>query len=130
MNPALSPRKSLWKGKEKEEVPGEYTDLEPIITYRHLLSQNLGVRDPLRVVSLCDSDAFYAACEVQRLGLQGKPVVVLQWKSLIAVSYEARKYGIARMDTLESAKKKCPDLIPVHVATYKEGAFLYWNKPH
>ncbi|KAF4597468.1 DNA-directed DNA polymerase eta rad30 [Pleurotus pulmonarius] len=92
------------------------------ITYRHLLSQTLGSRDPLRVIALCDSDAFYAACEMVRLGTDPElPLVVQQWDSLIAVNYPARKFGISRMDKVVEAKKKCPELICVHVPTYKEG---------
>lgn len=121
--------KSPWKGKAKE-TNQDYEDLRPTITYRHILSNNLGVRDPLRVVALCDSDAFYAACERVRLGLDPSvPIVVQQWESLIAVGYSARKFGISRMDKAKDAKKKCPDLVAVHVATYKEGEKEpgYWD---
>ncbi|KAG1747143.1 uncharacterized protein EDB91DRAFT_1048614 [Suillus paluster] len=112
---------SPWKGKAKA-TNQDYDDLRPTITYRHILSNNLGVRDPLRVVALCDSDAFYAACERVRLGLDPSvPIVVQQWESLIAVSYPAREFGISRMDKIKDAKKKCPNLLAVHVATYKEG---------
>lgn len=126
-----SPSKAgtLWKGKGKGPAQ-DYDDLRPTITYRHLHSHNLGVRDPLRVVALCDSDAFYAACERVRLGLDPSvPLVVQQWESLIAVSYPARKFGISRMDKIKDAKKKCPNLVAVHVATYKEGAKEpgYWS---
>ncbi|KAJ7454776.1 hypothetical protein FB451DRAFT_1099682 [Mycena latifolia] len=117
--------KSLWKGKDKatEDSDPDFDDLNPTITYRHLFAHNLGVRDPLRVISLCDSDAFYAACEMVRLGiqLQDKPLVVLQWQLLIAVNYPARKFGITRMMDLQKAKELCPELIVVHVATYAEG---------
>ncbi|PBK75521.1 DNA/RNA polymerase [Armillaria solidipes] len=121
-----------WKGKEKAvdaPVDDDFSDLDPVITYRHLLSQNLGIRDPLRVIALCDSDAFYAACEMVRLGITDKPLVVLQWDSLIAVNYPARKFGISRMDKLKDAKQRCPDLVVVHVATYKEGEKEpgYWD---
>ena len=120
---------SPWKGKAKA-TNQDFEDLRPTITYRHVLSNNLGVRDPLRVVALCDSDAFYAACERVRLGLDPSvPIVVQQWESLIAVSYPARKFGISRMDKIKDAKKKCPDLLAVHVATYKEGEQEpgYWD---
>ncbi|KAG1866869.1 hypothetical protein F4604DRAFT_1777888 [Suillus subluteus] len=120
---------SPWKGKAKA-TNQDYDDLRPTITYRHLLSNNLGVRDPLRVVALCDSDAFYAACERARLELNPSvPIVVQQWESLIAVSYPAREFGISRMDKIKDAKKKCPNLIAVHVATYKEGEMEpgYWK---
>jgi DNA polymerase eta len=110
-----------WKGKEK--ATEDFEDLNPGITYRHLHSTSLGVRDPLRVIALCDSDAFYAACEMVRLGVTDKPLVVLQWESLIAVNYPARKFGISRMDKLKDAKARCPELMVVHVATYKEGMY-------
>ncbi|KAF8624512.1 hypothetical protein AX15_005827 [Amanita polypyramis BW_CC] len=121
---------SPWKGKAKL-VEQDFDELNPPITYRHILSQNLGVRDPLRVIALCDSDAFYAACEMVRLKTPpDTPLVVLQWDALIAVNYPARKYGISRMDKLKDAKKRCPHLVVVHVATYKEGEPepKYWDK--
>jgi DNA polymerase eta len=49
------------------------------------------------------------------------PVVCRQWNSLIAISYAARKFGISRLQTVDEAKKKCPDLIAPHVATFKKG---------
>ena len=129
---ALKPvSKTYWKGKGRASA-NDFDDLNPTITYRHLLATNLGVRDPLRVIALCDSDAFYAACEQVRLGIDpALPLVVLQWDSLIAVNYPARKFGISRMDKLREAKKRCPDLVVVHVATYKEGEAEpgYWENP-
>lgn len=129
-----SPRKTPWKGKAKAPPSAiehdHFDDLNPVITYKHLLSQNLGVRDPLRVVALCDSDAFYAACEMVRLGVDKEtPLVVLQWDSLIAVNYPARKYGVSRMDKKKDALNRCPHLQVVHVATYKEGEKEpgYWD---
>ncbi|KAJ7746651.1 hypothetical protein B0H16DRAFT_943492 [Mycena metata] len=125
--------KSLWKGKEKatDAPPSDFDDLNPVITYRTLFAQNLGVRDPLRVIALCDSDAFYAACEMVRLGIPDRPLVVLQWSMLIAVNYPARKFGITRMMDIQEAKERCPELIVVHVATYKEGEKEpgYWENP-
>ncbi|KAJ2922855.1 hypothetical protein H1R20_g14219, partial [Candolleomyces eurysporus] len=122
--------KQMWKGKSKA-IDQHFTDLNPTITYRHVLSQNLGVKDPLRVIALCDSDAFYAACEMVRLNVPpDTPLVVLQWDSLIAVNYPARKYGISRMDKKKDALKRCPHLKVVHVATYREGDAEpgYWDE--
>ncbi|KAJ7758864.1 hypothetical protein DFH07DRAFT_884500 [Mycena maculata] len=125
--------KSLWKGKDRpaDTPASDFDDLDPVITYRTLFTQNLGVRDPLRVIALCDSDAFYAACEMVRLGIFDKPLVVLQWSMLIAVNYIARKFGITRMMKIQDAKERCPDLVVVHVATYKEGEKEpgYWENP-
>lgn len=32
------------------------------------------------------------------------------------------RYGISRFDKVGDAKRKCPDVVAVHVATYQEGA--------
>ncbi|KAJ9118690.1 hypothetical protein QFC22_003910 [Naganishia vaughanmartiniae] len=57
-----------------------------------------------------------------RLGIaDDQPVGVQQWRGLIAINYPARKFGITRHMTAEEAKKKCPSLRTVHVATYREG---------
>lgn len=77
---------------------------------------------PLAVISHIDVNAFFAQVEQIRLGLSREdPVVCVQWSSLIAVSYAARSYGIGRMDTIETAKLKCPQLIAAHTAVFKKG---------
>lgn len=88
----------------------------------------------IRVISSCllpiDVDAAYAQFEMSRLRLpKDKPVAVQQWQGLIAVNYPARKFDISRHETVSEAKKKCPDLIAVHVATYKDGQDQagYWE---
>ncbi|KAH8991346.1 DNA/RNA polymerase [Lactarius hatsudake] len=120
------------KEKSKFTPHAEFTDLNLPITYRHLHSSPPSARDQLRVIALCDSDAFYAACEQVRLGIDpSHPLVVRQWDALIAVNYPARAFGITRMSNWRDAVKKCPELIVVHVATYKEGdeAPTYCDNP-
>lgn len=95
------------------------------ITFRHLVSAgSLNASNPLRVISLVDVDAAYAQFEASRLGVDSSvvPLAVQQWNGLIAISYAARKFGITRHETVESAKEKCPEIRLVHVATYAEGA--------
>ncbi|CCM02291.1 uncharacterized protein FIBRA_04379 [Fibroporia radiculosa] len=124
--------KSLSSKAKASLSDSQFDDLNPVITYRHVQSHNMGVRDPLRVIALCDSDAFYAACEQVRLGLDPSvPLVVQQWDSLIAVNYPARTYGITRMEKVKEARRKCPELTVVHVATFKEGEKEpgYWKNP-
>ncbi|WZH48710.1 Dna polymerase eta subunit [Fusarium acuminatum] len=78
--------------------------------------------NPLRVIAHIDLDAFYAQCEMVRLGIpKDKPLAVQQWQGLIAVNYPAREHGIGRHCDVEEAKKLCPDLITQHVATWREG---------
>ncbi|OAA60113.1 sister chromatid cohesion protein Eso1 [Cordyceps fumosorosea ARSEF 2679] len=93
-------------------------------TYRHLSQMASYVTSsPLRVIAHVDLDAFYAQCEMVRLGLpDDQPLAVQQWQSLIAINYPARKSGIGgRLGSVLDAKKVCPDLIAQHVATWREG---------
>lgn len=88
---------------------------------------NLAYKLPLAVIAHVDLNAFYAQCEQIRLGKSiDDPVVCCQWQSLIAVSYAARKFGIGRMDTLQSALEKCPGLVVGHAAVFKKGD-SYWQ---
>ncbi|XP_053315367.1 DNA polymerase eta [Spea bombifrons] len=71
---------------------------------------------PERVVALVDMDCFYVQVE-QRLKpeLKNKPVAVVQYKTwkgggIIAVSYEARAFGVTRNMYADDAKKLCADL--------------------
>lgn len=53
-----------------------------------------------------------------RLGVpQSTPLAVQQWDGLIAVNYEARKFGVKRGDRTAAAKQKCPQIMLVHVET-------------
>ncbi|GAM89144.1 hypothetical protein ANO11243_071790 [Dothideomycetidae sp. 11243] len=77
---------------------------------------------PLRVIAHVDLDAFYAQCEMVRLGLSpDQPLAVQQWQGLIAINYAARAFGLSRHVTCAEAKKACPEIILQHVATWKEG---------
>ncbi|OZC08458.1 hypothetical protein X798_04519 [Onchocerca flexuosa] len=76
-----------------------------------------------RIIALIDMDCFYVQVE-QRLQphLYGKPVAVVQHSSannrgggLLAVSYEARSFGIKRGMFGEQAKALCPDLTLCYV---------------
>ncbi|KAI0130558.1 impB/mucB/samB family protein [Xylariales sp. AK1849] len=92
-------------------------------TYRQLgLLATYSTSSPLRVIAHIDLDAFYAQCEMIRLGTpEDQPLAVQQWQGLIAINYPARKFGIGRHCTVTDAKKMCPQLISQHVATWKEG---------
>ncbi|KAK9323064.1 hypothetical protein V1517DRAFT_321389 [Lipomyces orientalis] len=88
--------------------------------------------NPLRVIAHIDLDAFYAQCETVRLGLDPNvPLACQQWQGLIAVNYAARKFGISRHESISEARKKCPDLVLAHVATWKEGdeSWAYHENP-
>lgn len=82
---------------------------------------------PLATIALIDMNAFFAQCEQVRLGKKLEdPVVCCQWKSLIAVSYAARKFGITRLDPLNLALQKCPNLVVGHAAVFKKGE-SFWR---
>ncbi|KAI9046915.1 hypothetical protein LZ554_008993 [Drepanopeziza brunnea f. sp. 'monogermtubi'] len=92
-------------------------------TYRQLAQlATSSTTCPLRVIAHVDLDAFYAQCEMVRLGIEeDKPLAVQQWQGLIAINYPARAFGLARHVTPIEAKKLCPDIILQHVATWREG---------
>lgn len=93
--------------------------------WRDLLQLNSkedAYKSPLSVLCHIDVNSFYAQVEQVRCGYtKDDPVVCVQWQSLIAVSYSAKKYGITRMDTIQDAMKKCDKLIPIHTAVFKKG---------
>lgn len=92
----------------------------------HLLRQG-STATPLRAIAHIDLDAFYAQCEMVRLGTpRDTPLAVRQWDSLIAVNYAARPFGITRMITAADARKACPNIILQHVATFREGEGGRW----
>ena len=79
------------------------------------------------MIAHLDLDAFYAQCEMVRLGTSAEtPLAVQQWGSLIAVNYAARPFGITRMISAVEAKKRCPGLVLQHVATFREGEGGRW----
>ncbi|EEP78899.1 conserved hypothetical protein [Uncinocarpus reesii 1704] len=55
-----------------------------------------------------------------------QPLAVQQWDSLIAVNYAARPFNISRMITAKEARARCPQLMMVHVATFREGEGGKW----
>ena len=54
----------------------------------------------MRVIVHLDLDCFYAQVEAKRLNISGdQPVAAHQWGFILAVNYEARKYGVQRGTT-------------------------------
>ncbi|KAK3161988.1 hypothetical protein QOZ80_1BG0083900 [Eleusine coracana subsp. coracana] len=86
-----------------------------------------------RVIAHVDMDCFYVQVEQRRNPeLRGQPTAVVQyndWKGggLIAVSYEARKFGVKRSMRGDEAKSVCPgiNLVQVPVARGKADLNLY-----
>lgn len=94
---------------------------------KSLSDPSVAYKLPLAVIALVDMNAFFAQVEQVRLNLSmDDPVVCVQWLSLIAVSYAARKYGINRMDNVKGALQKCPELVLAHAAVFKKGN-PYWS---
>lgn len=92
-------------------------------TYKHLhLLAQSSTTCPLRCIALIDYDAFYAQCEMVRLGVaETQPLAVQQWQGLIAINYPAREFGLNRHVTVAEARQKCPEIVIQHVATWREG---------
>lgn len=95
---------------------------------QHLQALRQGwTANPLRVIAHIDLDAFYAQCEMVRLGMpRTAPLAVQQWDSLIAINYPARAFGINRMISVKEARKLCPEIVLQHVATFREGEGGKW----
>ncbi|GAB2213959.1 hypothetical protein Drorol1_Dr00018287 [Drosera rotundifolia] len=93
------------------------------------------VSSDARVIAHVDMDCFYVQVEQRRQPqLRGLPTAVVQYNSwkgggLIAVSYEARKYGVKRSMRGDEAKGVCPEiqLVQVPVAREKADLSIYRN---
>ncbi|XP_009781590.1 DNA polymerase eta-like isoform X2 [Nicotiana tabacum] len=88
-----------------------------------------------RVIAHVDMDCFYVQVEQRKQpSLRGQPAAVVQYNSwqgggLIAVSYEARKFGVKRSMRGDEAKQVCPEihLVQVPVARGKADLNSYRN---
>ncbi|KAJ8529048.1 hypothetical protein K7X08_035883 [Anisodus acutangulus] len=88
-----------------------------------------------RVIAHVDMDCFYVQVEQRKQpSLRGQPTAVVQYNSwqgggLIAVSYEARKFGVKRSMRGDEAKQVCPEiqLVQVPVARGKADLNDYRN---
>ena len=107
--------------KIPESLPNDTSEF----TFKDLADINdphVAYKLALAVIGHIDLNAFFAQVEQIRLGYtRDDPVVCVQWSSLIAVSYAARKYGIGRLDSIKSARAKCPNVILAHAAVFKQG---------
>ncbi|KAK1324412.1 hypothetical protein QJS10_CPA01g02312 [Acorus calamus] len=87
------------------------------------------------VIAHVDMDCFYVQVEQRKHPeLRGLPTAVVQYNSwkgggLIAVSYEARKFGVKRSMRGDEAKRVCPEiqLVQVPVARDKADLNIYRN---
>ncbi|MQM10747.1 hypothetical protein Taro_043648 [Colocasia esculenta] len=83
-----------------------------------------------RVIAHVDMDCFYVQVEQRKQPeLRGLPTAVVQYNSwkgggLIAVSYEARKYGVKRSMRGDEAKNVCPTIQLVQVPVSRGKADL------
>ncbi|KAJ9072999.1 N-acetyltransferase eso1 [Entomophthora muscae] len=124
------------------EEEGEVRVSDPLTQYRSVMPTNFDewLESSLKVVatllkgSRCiahvDLDCFYAQVEQVRIDVSGDvPVAVQQWNGLLAINYAARKFGITRMETPADAKRKCRELLLVHVPTYAQGSTEYNYNP-
>lgn len=80
------------------------------------------IRCMIRTVEYLTDGDVSARLDLQvehvRLGIpMSSPLAVQQWDGLIAVNYEARKFGVKRGDRTDAAKQKCPQIMLVHVET-------------
>ncbi|XP_012829704.1 PREDICTED: DNA polymerase eta isoform X2 [Erythranthe guttata] len=114
------------EGKEEERRVEDWGEIEKMPVARPESSDS-------RVIAHIDMDCFYVQVEQRKQPtLRGHPTAVVQYNSwkgggLIAVGYEARKYGVKRSMRGDEAKKVCPDiqLVQVPVARGKADLTVY-----
>ncbi|XP_038876373.1 DNA polymerase eta isoform X2 [Benincasa hispida] len=84
----------------------------------------------VRIIAHVDMDCFYVQVEQRKQPqLRGLPTAVVQYNSwkgggLIAVGYEARKFGVKRSMRGDEAKKVCPQIQLVQVPVARGKADL------
>lgn len=118
---AERPKKITFKPKSLSSK-FRYKDLEDLdIADKSYLSA-------LSMIGHVDMNAFFAQVEQFKHGFsKDDPILCVQWLSIIAVNYPARKFGITRMDNVKSAVKKCPYIVPLHTAVFKKGENFWRN---
>ncbi|KAJ8609135.1 hypothetical protein CTAYLR_006085 [Chrysophaeum taylorii] len=87
--------------------------------------------DHYRVIIAMDVDCFYPQAEMLRdPSLRGKPVGVQQKMLVISTSYEARRFGINKGDSVREVRRKCPEIIIRNgedLAYYTEVSERWWR---
>jgi len=82
-------------------------------------NNNSNKRQPQhRIILLLDLDSFYAQTECVRLGYNAAEtsLALLQWNSVLAVTYPARRFGIQRGDSWQAVQEKSNgQCLAVHV---------------
>ena len=76
---------------------------------KHKMSREGDFRRNHRIVLLLDLDCFYAQCECLRLGYDASitALALLQWNSVLAVTYPARtQFGVKRGDSWSAIREK------------------------
>jgi nucleotidyltransferase/DNA polymerase involved in DNA repair len=71
--------------------------------------------DHKRTILHIDLDAFYV--QVALLAhphLRGRPVGIQQKHTVVTCSYEARAWGVTKLQLITEARRRCPELVLVH----------------
>ncbi|KAJ1034507.1 hypothetical protein NDA18_001364 [Ustilago nuda] len=101
-------------------------------TSSHLNSDTSSVPDSAsRVIIALDLDAFYvSACRKRDPSLIGIPIGIQQKALVATISYEAREAGVNKLDSIEEAMKKRPDMILVNgedLTYFRQVSVQVWN---
>jgi len=71
--------------------------------------------EPFRIVLHADVDCFYGQCEMLRLKLPPDRPLAIQQKHIIVTSnYAARRLGVGKLESVDTALSKCPSLLLVN----------------
>ena len=105
-------KKSL-SDKEQEEI--KMAVPEQVETHEY----EVEMTDEKHVI-LLDMDAYYAQVEMKKHNVdRSKPCALVQWNSLIALSYAAKNQGVKRGMNVYEAMAVLPTIILIHVSTFE-----------
>lgn len=75
-------------------------------------SVNLDESKRTRIILHMDVDCFYCQCEMQDRGIPvDRPFAVGQKHIIVTCNYAARRFGVGKLESRDTAKKKCPGLL-------------------
>ncbi|CDW97189.1 hypothetical protein [Sporisorium scitamineum] len=137
-SPSTSPSKKLARSDNKVSFWNTTQNASPSRPVKRQRHSPTPSNDPSelpafasRVIIALDLDAFYvSACRKRDPSLIGIPIGIQQKALVATISYEARAAGVAKLDNIKDALKKCPDMVLVngeHLTYFRQVSSQVWR---